>query len=90
MIDPTDKQNQAIPIEQQKRGRGRPATGAAMTQAEKQKAYRERQKAKHEEIESEFDEIAKQYGDVLRRKFESLGGDVKSFGLFLDQLFAEK
>ena len=44
MIDPTDKQTQAIPLEQQKRGRGRPATGAAMTPAEKQKAYRERQK----------------------------------------------
>lgn len=42
MIDPTDKQTQAIPLEQPKRGRGRPATGAAMTPAEKQKAYRQR------------------------------------------------
>lgn len=35
---------QPIALEQPKRGRGRPATGAAMTPAEKQKAYRERQK----------------------------------------------
>lgn len=54
MIDPADKQTQALPLEQPKRGRGRPATGAAMTPAEKQKAYRERQKAKHEEIEREM------------------------------------
>lgn len=44
MIAPTDKKNQPLALEQPKRGRGRPATGAAMTQAEKQKAYRERQK----------------------------------------------
>lgn len=44
MIDPTDKQTQPLALEQPKRGRGRPATGAAMTPAEKQKAYRERQK----------------------------------------------
>lgn len=42
MIDPADKQNQPLALEQPKRGRGRPATGAAMTPAEKQKAYRER------------------------------------------------
>ena len=44
MIDPAEKQTQALPLEQPKRGRGRPATGAAMTPAEKQKAYRERKK----------------------------------------------
>ena len=44
MIDPTDKKTQPLALEQTKRGRGRPATGAAMTPAEKQKAYRERQK----------------------------------------------
>lgn len=48
MIDPADKQTQAIPLDEQsaKRKRGRPATGKAMTPAEKQRAYRERQKAK--------------------------------------------
>lgn len=54
MIDPTEKQTQPIALEQQKRGRGRPETGAAMTPAEKQKAYRERQKAKQEELEREM------------------------------------
>jgi len=70
VIDPTDKQTAALPLEQpkpgklsnvtkkttsgfdlskktgfpeiEKRGRGRPATGAAMTPAEKQRAYRQR------------------------------------------------
>lgn len=46
MIDPADKQTASLPLEQQKRGRGRPATGAALTPAEKQKAYRERMKSK--------------------------------------------
>lgn len=40
MIDPTEKQTQPLALEQQKRGRGRPATGQAMTPAEKQRAYR--------------------------------------------------
>ncbi|WP_417532464.1 MULTISPECIES: hypothetical protein [Pseudomonadales] len=48
MIDPADKQTQSIPLDEQpaKRKRGRPATGAAMTAAEKQRAYRERVKSK--------------------------------------------
>ncbi|OSO75006.1 hypothetical protein B6N17_001715 [Stutzerimonas stutzeri] len=48
MIDPADKQTQALPLDEQqaKRKRGRPATGKAMTPAEKQRAYRERQKKK--------------------------------------------
>lgn len=42
MIDPADTQTVALPLEQPKRGRGRPATGHAMTPAEKQRAYRQR------------------------------------------------
>lgn len=42
MIDPADKQTEALPLEPQKRGRGRPSTGQAMTPAEKQRAYRKR------------------------------------------------
>lgn len=51
MIDPADKQTQTLPLDEQpaKRKRGRPATGQAMTPAEKQRAYRERQKAKSRE-----------------------------------------
>lgn len=46
MIDPADKQTQTLPLDEQpaKRKRGRPATGKAMTPAEKQRAYRERKK----------------------------------------------
>jgi len=44
MIDPADKQTASLPLEQPKRGRGRPKTGAALTPAQKQKAYRERLK----------------------------------------------
>lgn len=46
MIDQADNLTQELQLEQPKRGRGRPATGAAMTPAEKQKAYRERQAKK--------------------------------------------
>lgn len=46
MIDPADKNTQSLPLDTSpvKRGRGRPATGKALTPAEKQKAYRERLK----------------------------------------------
>ena len=45
MIDTNDKTTQALDLDEQpaKRKRGRPATGTAMTPAEKQRAYRERQ-----------------------------------------------
>lgn len=46
MIDTNDKQTQSLPLDQTKRGRGRPATGKALSPAEKQKAYRERQAQK--------------------------------------------
>lgn len=44
MIDHMDKQTQPLPLEQ-KRGRGRPATGQALSNAERQRRYREAQKA---------------------------------------------
>lgn len=46
MIDTNDKATQPLPLDEQpmKRKRGRPATGKAMTPAEKQRAYRERQR----------------------------------------------
>lgn len=48
MIDHLDKQTQPLPLEP-KRGRGRPATGQALSSAERQRAYRERQKAQRNE-----------------------------------------
>jgi hypothetical protein len=40
--------------------------------------------------ERAMDFMAKQYGNVLRRKLESLGGDIESFGLFMARLVSEK
>lgn len=48
MIDHMDKQTQSLPLEQ-KRGRGRPATGQALSNAERQRLYRERHKAQRKE-----------------------------------------
>ncbi|HHW2989222.1 TPA: hypothetical protein ACUT5Q_003043 [Pseudomonas aeruginosa] len=44
MIDPTDKQTQPLPLEQPKRGRGRPATGKALSDAERARRYRANKK----------------------------------------------
>lgn len=48
MKDHLDKQTQLLPLEP-KRERGRPATGQALSNAERQRAYRERQKAQRNE-----------------------------------------
>lgn len=48
MIDHMDKQTQPMDLEP-KRGRGRPATGQALSNADRQRAYRERQKAQRNE-----------------------------------------
>ncbi|HFX2389669.1 TPA: hypothetical protein ACRNQA_006642 [Pseudomonas aeruginosa] len=44
MIDPTDKQTQPLPLEGPKRGRGRPATGNALSDAERARRYRANKK----------------------------------------------
>lgn len=48
MIDHLDKETMPLALEP-KRGRGRPATGQALSNAERQRAYRERQKAQRNE-----------------------------------------
>lgn len=48
MIDHLDTKTQPMELEQ-KRGRGRPATGQALSNADRQRAYRERQKAQRNE-----------------------------------------
>jgi len=62
MIDPADQQTQALPLDEQpaKKRRGRPATGKAMTPAEKQRAYRERLKS------NVTDSMHKQVAEDLR------------------------
>ncbi len=51
MIDPADRQTQPLPLDEQpaKRKRGRPATGQALSNAERQRRYREAQKAQRNE-----------------------------------------
>ena len=60
MIDPADKLTQAIPLDEQpiKRKRGRPATGQALSNAERQRLHRERQKAQREELARALERIA--------------------------------
>ncbi|QOF84731.1 hypothetical protein IG194_30160 [Pseudomonas sp. ADPe] len=69
MIDHLDKQTQPMDLEP-KRGRGRPATGQALSNAERQRLYRERQKAQRNEnddakrvraLEKELAEIKAMY-----------------------------
>ena len=48
MIDHLDKQTQSLPLEP-KRGRGRPATGQALSNAERQRRYREAKKKQRNE-----------------------------------------
>ncbi|NYU30305.1 hypothetical protein [Pseudomonas aeruginosa] len=49
MIDPTDKQTQPLPFEQPKRGRGRPATGKALSDAERARRYRANKKKRDDQ-----------------------------------------
>ena len=58
MIDPRDPGTQQLQLEQ-KRGRGRPATGKALSNAERQRRYREAQKAQRNEKTSVTGEEAK-------------------------------
>jgi len=61
MIDPADRQTQPLPLDEQpaKPRRGRPATGRALSNAERQRLYRERQKAQRNDKSSgvNYDEI---------------------------------
>lgn len=71
MIDPADKKTHALPLDEQptKRKRGRPATGKAMTPAEKQRAYRERLKSRQGEKMSDS-WVRTFWADVIRLRIE--------------------
>lgn len=78
MIDQLDKQTQPMDLEQ-KRGRGRPATGKALSNADRQRAYRERQKAQRNEkgtgpewddvrkLTKYIDDLGEQLADAINR-----------------------
>ncbi len=58
MIDPRDPGTQQLQLEQ-KRGRGRPATGQALSNAERQRRYREAKKAQRNEKSADDKELYK-------------------------------
>lgn len=72
MIDHLDKQTLNLPLDQ-KRGRGRPATGKALSNAERQRLYRERQKAQRNENSGSeenqaLDRLAIEHTEFVKRK----------------------
>lgn len=88
MKDPHDKQTKSIALEQQKRGRGRPSSGAALTPAQKQKAYRERLKGNVTGKETTPEEVEK-LREMARAEFkraEGLQAQVIDMGLKIAQL----
>lgn len=81
MIDNQDNKTQPLPLDEQpaKRGRGRPGTGQALSNAERQRLYRERQKAqRNEKAESHavpYDEvvaIAQELGERCKKAEEEV------------------
>lgn len=91
MIDPADNLTQALPLDEQpaKRKRGRPATGAAMTAAEKQRAYRERQKAKAGCVDpAAVEEIKRMQEEITRLRNALVATDTAGLKK-IDELRAE-
>lgn len=70
MIDALDTQTQALPLEKPAK-RGRPATGKALSNAERQRAYRERQKAQRNDKEQEERKVGR-YAQVIREQAEQI------------------
>nr|WP_024308271.1 hypothetical protein [Pseudomonas sp. P818] len=71
MIDPRDPRTQQLQLEQ-KRGRGRPATGQALSNAERQRRYREAQKAQRNE--NMHKEVAEDLRAELAKALEEIEG----------------
>jgi len=91
MIDPADQQTQALPLDEQpaKRKRGRPATGKAMTPAEKQRAYRERQKAKSGYVDpATVEEIKRMQAEITSLRDALIATDAAGLKK-IDELRAE-
>lgn len=67
MIDALDNQTQALPLEKPAK-RGRPATGKALSNADRQRAYRERQKAQRNE--NTHREVAEDLREMLAQAIQ--------------------
>lgn len=82
MIDHLDKQTKTLNLEP-KRGRGRPATGQALSNAERQRAYRERQKAQRneksnsEDVERLTKNFRQVHGEMERLRVQAVEKDLK-------------
>lgn len=78
MIDPRDPGTQQMQLEQ-KRGRGRPATGQALSNAERQRRYREAQKAqRNENMHKEVaEDLRAELANALKR-IEELESELNS------------
>ena len=77
MIDANDKATQALDLGEQKKRRGRPATGKAMTNAERQRAYRERKKAAARYIEERAKEGKLTELEAYKRAIEELCNELE-------------
>lgn len=71
MIDNQDKQTLSLDLGEEPKRRGRPATGSAMTNAERQRLYRERQKAQRNE-NANAEEVER-----LRKNFRYVHGQME-------------
>ncbi len=97
MIDTNDKSTQALDLGEQPKRRGRPATGSAMSNADRQRAYRERQKAQHnekansEDVERLTKNFRHVHGQMERLRAQAVEKDLKIAQLEkqIEQLKAE-
>lgn len=94
MIDHLDKQTQPMDLET-KRGRGRPATGQALSNADRQRAYRERQKAQRNEKkdggkEKRYAKIIVEQAEIIRGLEQQLVQQREEYNDLVHKLMAER
>ncbi|MFU5163230.1 hypothetical protein ACM7YU_31935 [Pseudomonas aeruginosa] len=99
MIDPTDKQTQALPLEQPKRGRGRPATGKALSDAERARRYRANKKKRDDQPSRKDNEDGKealyrrtviQQAEQIRALEQQLAQQREEYNDLVHKLMAER
>ncbi len=94
MIDHLDKQTQPMDLETN-RGRGRPATGQALSNADRQRAYRERQKAQRNEKkdggkEKRYAKIIVEQAEIIRGLEQQLVQQREEYNDLVHKLMAER
>lgn len=97
MIDTNDKSTQALDLGAEPKRRGRPTTGKALSNADRQRAYRERQKAQRNEnanskdVERLTENFRHVHGQMERLRVQAVEKDLKIAQLEkqIEQLKAE-